>query len=1098
MASDRDLLVAKLCVERGYASMAQVEECLREASSTGQTMRPLEAVLRHRGYISEDLYREISSSHRRPAPKTCPACATPYTGDLCPKCVAEFATAESTSPDSSRPGRDKTAILAPDVIAAAADPKNRFGKYVLVRELGAGGMGVVFKAWQSDLRRFVALKFIRGVEAREDLERFLREAQLAATLSHPGIAPIYEIGENDGKHFFAMQYVEGQTFDRLIASPEKPPVRKLVEILLQAAEAVEFAHEHGVIHRDLKPQNIMVDPKGRAYVMDFGLAKSVRTGSSLTGSSLTGSGFAVGTPSYMAPEQAQGEQARIGPGSDVYGLGAILYQMGAGRAPFEGENALQVLVDVVNQDPVPPRRHNPRFHPELETVALKALEKDPGRRFPSAAEFAADLRRWLDGEPVHARPSGTLSRMVRRIRKHKAVSLGTVALFLGLAIGGGSLALRHREKSARQRAIPYYEEAESAYAEADRIRFLSTAVLHQYRVLLEKAELSDTEALRLDPGFADAHFLLGQVIRRRDPNDTRALDEYTLALELEKGHVRARIERALWRLAAFSSRYGPDSISRRTDTRTPQLFLRPKDSGFESKRAEILADLEEAGRLSAREFEKALLEGAVEYVSWRPGETARLDRAEARLARAAELSPNSAHVPLLRAAVRQARGDPKGAAALVADAVRLAPNDNVLLYNATMFLLMGGRADEALAAADRAIQMAAPNARLHNVRGNVRFDKGDSQGALDDFAEAIRLEPGGAVPYSNAGYVLYANGRYPEALKAYEDALQRSPGTPDYLEAHAAVLAALNRLEEAEADLDRVIAARPDGPAYSNRGAMRSKRGRYAEAFEDYERALKLAPNDAGVPYNLGLLRLREGKPADAIAPFRRALEMGRATADGWKGLAQALLKTGQFAEAEIAFTKSLELKGGDANVLADRAQARGNLGKLDAALEDELAAHAISPDDAGIVRDVGVSYAKLHRFEEALPYLEKAFAAGKLDIGPLLAEGLSQADRGAAAEKVLDRTLEALPRDRMAWFARARIRHAAGRRVDAVADLDEALRLAPDFAAAMGLRGVIRLELKRYREAAADLKKAIGLQPDLKRAFESYLEQAIEESRKE
>src|SRR5438477_2141929 len=145
-----------------------------------------------------------------------------------------------------------------------------------------------------------------------------------------------------------MQYIEGQTFDRLLAPKDRPPVRKLVEVLALAAEAVEYAHERGVIHRDLKPQNIMVDPKGRVFVMDFGLAKSVRTGSSLTGS-----GFAVGTPSYMAPEQAQGEQSRIGPASDVYGLGAILYQVGAGRAPFEGENALQVLVDVVNQDPVP-------------------------------------------------------------------------------------------------------------------------------------------------------------------------------------------------------------------------------------------------------------------------------------------------------------------------------------------------------------------------------------------------------------------------------------------------------------------------------------------------------------------------------------------------------------------------------------------------------------------------------------------------------------------------------------------------------------------------------------------------------------------------
>src|SRR5436190_612184 len=274
MSSERDLVVARVCLEKGYATPEQVQECLRQASSSTDTARPVEAVLRRYGYISEEAYRELSSLDRRArdprGPETlkrCTTCGTVYSNEICPKCIAGFALAgESKTLEeeaAARPERP-AAPLDPEIEKAAADPSNRFGKYILLRELGAGGMGVVFKAWQSDLRRIVALKFIRGVEAQHDLERFFREAQLSATLSHPGIAPIYESGVHDGKHFFAMQYVEGLTLDRFLAATPRPPLRKAVEILAHVAEAVEYAHEHGIIHRDLKRANVMIDARGRA------------------------------------------------------------------------------------------------------------------------------------------------------------------------------------------------------------------------------------------------------------------------------------------------------------------------------------------------------------------------------------------------------------------------------------------------------------------------------------------------------------------------------------------------------------------------------------------------------------------------------------------------------------------------------------------------------------------------------------------------------------------------------------------------------------------------------------------------------------------
>jgi predicted Ser/Thr protein kinase len=258
--SERNRRVAQRCLEKGYATPQQVQECLKEGDPA-----PVEDVLRGRGYISDLIRRELAALDS-PVPDTlkrCGVCATVHAGELCPKCAAGFlAEDEPIPPERPAPPLD------PEVERAAAEPQNRFGKYVLLKELGAGGMGVVFKAWQSDLRRVVALKFIRGVESQQDRERFFREAQLAATLNHPGIAPVYESGVHEGKHFFAMQYVEGVTLERWKA----PSLKEAVERLARVAEAVAYAHELGIIHRDLKPANVMIDSRGRAYVMDFGLA----------------------------------------------------------------------------------------------------------------------------------------------------------------------------------------------------------------------------------------------------------------------------------------------------------------------------------------------------------------------------------------------------------------------------------------------------------------------------------------------------------------------------------------------------------------------------------------------------------------------------------------------------------------------------------------------------------------------------------------------------------------------------------------------------------------------------------------------------------
>jgi eukaryotic-like serine/threonine-protein kinase len=289
--------------------------------------------------------------------------------------------------------------------------------YELIGVLGRGGVGVVYKAVQVGLNRAVALKMpLAGAFAtRSERRRFAREAELVAALRHPNIVQVYDVGEIDGQPYFTMEFVEGGSLAGAIAG--RPwPARDAAGLVMILADAVAAAHRGGVVHRDLKPSNVLLAADGMPKVTDFGLARHLGLGSSLTQS-----GAAVGTPSYMAPEQAQGRTGEVGPASDLYALGAILYELLTGRPPFRAESAAETVYQVITQDPVPPSRLNAKVPRDAETICLKCLRKDPRQRYAGAAALAEDLRRFLRGEAIAARPENVLQRLARRVRRRPAV-----------------------------------------------------------------------------------------------------------------------------------------------------------------------------------------------------------------------------------------------------------------------------------------------------------------------------------------------------------------------------------------------------------------------------------------------------------------------------------------------------------------------------------------------------------------------------------------------------------------------------------------------------------------------------------------------------
>jgi tRNA A-37 threonylcarbamoyl transferase component Bud32 len=364
----------------------------------------------------------------------CRQCGKPLPPDallgLCPECLMK----------AGMPVPKSTIAVAPNAFVESAETETKefvagtrlgyIGDYELLEEIARGGMGVVYKARQSSLKRIVAVKMIRSGEqaGEKEIKRFHTEAEAAAQLQHPGIVAIHEIGEHEGRHYFSMDFVDGKNLAQIGNGKPISP-RSAAEWLKAITEAVQYAHQRGVLHRDLKPQNIMLDAAGRPRVTDFGLAKNLGSDSTLTNT-----GAVMGSPCYMSPEQARGRNDLIGPATDVYSLGAILYELLTGQPPFRGKTPIETMSQVVNDDPPRPRSLNPNAAVDLETICLKCLEKDPVRRYPTARELEADLGRFLEGEPVQAQPANAFRRTVSWFRRHRWVlSAAVSALILTLA-----------------------------------------------------------------------------------------------------------------------------------------------------------------------------------------------------------------------------------------------------------------------------------------------------------------------------------------------------------------------------------------------------------------------------------------------------------------------------------------------------------------------------------------------------------------------------------------------------------------------------------------------------------------------------------------
>lgn len=845
--TDRDRRDAELLVEHGFAAREPVEECLHELAelkARGQNLRLCE-LLRTRGYL-----------------------------------VAEV-------PD--------------EVLKALEQPENDIGRFVLVALVGRGGTGEVYRAWEKGLGRYVAVKFIRAGDS-DDLARFMREAQIAAGLNHPNIAPVYELSSHNGRPFIIMRYIHGTTIDRADLD-----LRGLIRALRDASRALHFAHQQGIVHRDIKPGNIMLE-EDRAYVTDFGLARPTQVDSSISQS-----GIILGTPQYMSPEQACGQTKLVDARSDVYSLGATLYALVAGRPPFDlrpDEDVMALLRRVTDETPLRPSRLRPDLPRELETIILKAMEKERDRRYQSAMELAEDLQRYLDGEPVLARRPTLAYRLAKRISKHRwlaaALLLATV-----LAIGFGAYVAGARVSRERQKA-QWVQEGDRS-AQAGRWQ----EALGAY----ERAHALDPEDAALAEKRSAAAGRLRQIARKLE-DEKQAIQIYKDS-ERDLTLLRLRTYRPNWRLTEAECGEYERVIERclqqmRTSgecgdgwwiVARAREMLGDRGGAIEAYSAGLRAQPDHAGCLLyyARLLtHRAILERFARAEFGRRRAEQMMKQAREMIERAiAGGTVSEIELDLACGYERVIRGQPTGEytermlkrwegrdffeefhlirglgdwnhlseAASAAIATRPGFWEAYLYRGAAQQTL--GRFDKAMEDYTRALEIHPRFADGYNHRGLIHQHYGNPAAALADYTRAIQYNPSDAWGYVNRSSVYHSLRDLPAAVKDCTAAIARDPFLPEAYANRGAVHLDLKDYAAAASDYTRALELEPAySPAYFGRGDARMALQEWDHAIEDYTSGLRLSPGYVHAHVNRGLAREMKGDTAGALEDYDRALSV--------------------------------------------------------------------------------------------------------------------------------------------------------------------------------------------------------------------------------
>jgi tetratricopeptide (TPR) repeat protein len=882
---------------------------------------------------------------------------------------------------TGRPSRRKTGGGADDagfsLSAEARGERKMVASYEILGELGRGGMGVVYKARQAGLNRLVALKVVlAGAHVGEvQLARFYAEAEAVAGLQHANIVQIYEVGTHDDLPYFSLEYVDGGSLAQKLDRKPQPP-KEAARILAAIVRGMVCAHDHGIIHRDLKPANVLLTKDGVPKIADFGLAKRLESDSSQTKS-----GTLMGTPSYMAPEQAAGKTKEVGPLSDLYALGAILYEMLTGRPPLVGTTVIETLDLVQKKEPLPPSKLQPGVPRDLETICLKCLQKEPDKRYASAHALAEDLAHFLAGEPIRARPVSGAERLWRWCKRNPRVATLTgIAAALLLTAGIALTALvvtnaRQEADEARRR--------DQEHQAVEETRQLAQQRLDQATETIKTGDHKRTlEQLRWStPLFDNAPDLQDVRTAWRDLRSQvevfsefkHGLDGTRFALYAGSPRQKEQAQQECRHLIDLDeqirARKGRGSAGL-PPLNADQLELFREDE-FETLliaamlETDMASGADEAAKKAAARraidlFDRAdrVLPGMrVVYAKrcecW--GTLGDKEKDEADKAKAQAIKPTSVidhfwhgFADHVRAAKARGNNDPKGAQELY--------RKEIAEYAAVL-------------------QLRPDHFWAYFNWANCMFELNSYHDALVGYCACIRVRPDFPWPYNNRGSVHLRLGEPEQALQDYDAALALDS---DYAEARTnrgMAYFRLNKPGEALADLDRAIQLSPDyAQAYDYRGEVRRAQKQYAPALEDYTRLLALTSDKGPVYLKMAEVHHDLGRDEDAINDCTQALAINQNDAKAAYKRAGLYIACKEYAKACDDCSTVLKIFPTAIEPRRDRAKLLWRyLKDFDASLVDWKDLARRFPKDAEAQWSIGIIQMGRRQYGAAVPALQKA-----------------------------------------------------------------------------------------------------------------------------
>jgi len=991
-------------------------------------------------------------------------------------------------------------------------PTKRLGDFELLQEIGRGGMGVVFEARQISLDRRVALKVLPpGIGlTRQATERFEREARAAAKLHHTNIVPVYAIGEDSGCHFYAMELIEGQSLSEVLydlgdsgSSPlmdetltlrggsarsdsssrsgtnqAAPNIATLSEtgsgnrkrfdavagLISEVADALDYAHGRGVIHRDIKPSNLMLSGDGRLCITDFGLARMAQE------PGITASGLLLGTPAYMSPEQVASGRVKLDHRTDVYSLGAVLYEMLTHRRPFPGESREQVLTAILSTDPKPPRRINPRIPLDLETICQKAMEKFPDQRYPTGGDMARDLQEYLHGGLISARRASVLRRSWKSIRRHPvAWTAATLTTLLVVVVGGvgGVLSAQRAEETARRvLADARLEMSSGIYGEA----------LEKVDGVLEDfPELSSARVLRAQLLMKNNRVLDAVVEARRLLEE--APEDWTAHLILARAANSIHVQGL-----------DADEHIRAVESMAPETaeayFLRSFLAGSSSQAIELL---NRALELNPADNE-ALVERINRHEALKDHPAALQDCERLIVAR-----PRSSQGRRMKARIELARYDLKSAMREIDRAIELDPEDAKNFELRANIHRTAGRLDEALADRDRAIALAPDNAYYLRRRAEAHRRAARFEEAIVDARLALTINPEERTAYL---VLLRANrslGRTERVDEILDELREVSAGWAEEESrawAHRELSAyerRYRRYDEALTDATRAIEIDPGGfRNYLARASVRQRSGDREGFRADCDAAARLPLDD---PDDIRDRAEDLGRACSswerALVEFERLIERTPNWHRAHFGLGTARYFVGNLEGAAAAFTRSIELAPNYPRAYNNRAAVYSSLHRYSEAMEDFQKAIALNPYDGLARSNLAETFELLGRLDEALSECDRA-----IEIDPLrwnahaqrasvlaalsrcdpAMESFAQAVEHGGEKSQLHGELAGIHTDALIYFC--------ADRYDASAALEHARKAAdatPDDPLVASSLGAALLRNERYAEAQEQFERAVG-----------------------